>query len=225
MKWLSERKNLIESVLKMNNLGINQGASGNASIRVEDGFLITPSGVVYEDLEPEDIVFVDTQGASHPDKINRKPSSEWRFHLDILNARDDLNAIVHTHGKSVATLACLRKEIPPFHYMIALAGGNTIRCAEYETFATQSLSSAALIALEGRKACLLANHGQIACGTSLKQALAIALEVETLADIYLRVLASGQSPFLLTDEQMQEVHARFSKGYGTAGSLQNERRG
>jgi len=225
MKHKIEREALIKCVLQMNAMGINQGASGNASIRVDDGFLITPSGVVYEDLVADDIVFVNSEGEYQRNEFGRKPSSEWRFHLDILNARKDLNAVVHTHGKAVASLACLRKDIPPFHYMIALAGGDTIRCAQYETFATQALSNAALVALEGRKACLLANHGQVACGKSLKQALAIALEVETLSEIYLRILSSGQEPYLLSAEQMQEVHARFSKGYGTAGSLQTEKRG
>ena len=181
------RQQVIDTCIKMNALGINQGTSGNASVRVtdnpDDGFYITPSAIPYEEIQPEDIVTMKLDG-SHSD--NRRPSSEWRFHLDIMRARPDCGAIVHTHGMFATTLACLHMEIPAFHYMIAQAGGPTIRVAPYATFGTQELSDHAVKALEGRRACLLANHGMIAIGPSLKKALALAVEVETLAGMYWR---------------------------------------
>ena len=170
------RQEVIDTCIKMNALGINQGTSGNASVRVsddpEDGFFITPSAIPYEEIRPEDIVTMDLAG-KHSD--NRRPSSEWRFNLDIMRERPDCQAIVHTHGMFATTLACLRMEIPAFHYMIAQAGGPTIRVSDYATFGTQELSDTALKALEGRKACLLANHGMIAIGPNLKKALALAV--------------------------------------------------
>lgn len=214
MKDLDLRNELIRTVLKMNELGINQGTSGNAAVRLEDGFLITPSGMAYEDIMPEDVVFKRIGGDYNSPNGLRKPSSEWRFHEDIFVAREDVDAIVHTHGKAVMTIACLRKDVPPFHYMIGVTGGKTIRCAPYETFATQELSDVAVKALEGRKACLLANHGQIAVGGNLKQALSMALEVETLCDVYWRTLIAGGA-VLLDDQKMDEALEKFNKGYGS----------
>lgn len=198
----------------MNEMGINQGTSGNAAVRVDGGFLITPSGMPYDEIQPEDIVFKQPNGSFESPNGLRKPSSEWRFHEDIFAARPDVNAIVHTHGKSVMTIACLQKDIPPFHYMIGIAGGDTIRCAPYATFATQELSDAAVEALTDRKACLLANHGQISVGATLKQALAMALEVETLCDVYWRTLIAG-GPVILSQQNMNEAITKFNKGYGT----------
>lgn len=210
MNGLAERQELIATVRKMNALGINQGTSGNASVRLGDGYLITPSGMAYEDLKPEDIVEMSFDGEVSG---KRNPSSEWRFHHDLLAARPEFGAVVHTHGKGVMTLACQRMELPPFHYMIAVAGGNTIRCADYATFGTQELSDNALKAIEGRKACLLANHGLLAAEASLARALALAVEVETLCETYWRILQIGD-PVLLTEAEMEEVRAQFAKGYG-----------
>ncbi len=216
MNDLSLRLDLIQTVLGMNEMGINQGTSGNAAVRVNDGFLITPSGMAYEDITAEDVVLKrfgnDTDFESPNGK--RKPSSEWRFHEDIFQARPEVNAIVHTHGKAVMTIACLQKDVPPFHYMIGVTGGDTIRCAPYRTFATQDLSDVALEALEGRKACLLANHGQIAVGGNLKQALSMAMEVETLCDVYWRTLVAGGA-VVLNEQHMDEALAKFNKGYGS----------
>lgn len=210
MDNLAERKELIATVRQMNALGINQGTSGNASVRIDGGYLITPSGMAYDDLEPDDIVEMSLDGeASGP----RKPSSEWRFHQDLLKARSDFGAVVHTHGKAVMTLACQRMELPPFHYMIAVAGGNTIRCADYATFGTQELSDNALKAIDGRKACLLANHGLLAGEATLARALSLAVEVETLCDTYWRILQIGE-PVLLSDAEMDAVREQFKKGYG-----------
>ncbi|MFD2205892.1 class II aldolase/adducin family protein [Kiloniella antarctica] len=214
MSAFNERTELIQTVLKMNAMGINQGTSGNAAVRVRDGFLITPSGMAYEDITAEDIVLKRPDGSYESPNGLRKPSSEWRFHEDIFANRPEVNAIVHTHGKAVMTIACMQKDIPPFHYMIGITGGSTIRCASYETFATQELSTVALKALENRKACLLANHGQIAVGGNLKQALSMAMEVETLCDVYWRTLVAG-GPVILSQDQMDQALAKFNKGYGS----------
>ncbi len=209
------RQEVIDTCIKMNALGINQGTSGNASVRVsdnpEDGFFITPSSIPYEEIAPEDIVTMKLDGTH---SSNRRPSSEWRFHLDIMRERPDCGAIVHTHGMFATTLACLRMEIPAFHYMIAQAGGSTIRCSDYATFGTQELSDTALEALKDRKACLLANHGMIAIGPNLKKALALAVEVETLAAMYWRTLQVGK-PVILPDDEIARVGEKFgTMGYG-----------
>ncbi|MDV7340583.1 class II aldolase/adducin family protein [Terasakiella sp. A23] len=214
MQYLDLRNELIQTVLKMNEMGINQGTSGNAAVRVDEGFLITPSGMAYEDITPEDVVLKRPDGSHESLNGLRKPSSEWRFHEDIFAARPEVNAIVHTHGKAVMTIACMQKDVPPFHYMIGVTGGDTIRCAPYETFATQALSDVAVKALDGRKACLLANHGQIAVGGNLKQALSMALEVETLCDVYWRTMVAGGA-VVLGEGHMEEALAKFNKGYGS----------
>ncbi|HAA93769.1 MAG TPA: class II aldolase [Rhodospirillaceae bacterium] len=210
-----ERRELIHVVQEMNRLGINQGKAGNASVRIDQGLLITPGGVDYAELELEDIVEMDFDGNHRCLRADRVPSSEWRFHCDILKTRDDLGAIVHTHGKAATALACVHREIPAFHYLVGLAGGNSIRCAPYALFGTQALSDHALKALEGRKACLLANHGMIVADTTLTRALALAVEVETLAEMYARALQVGE-PVLLTDAEMAEVLEKFAEGYGVA---------
>ena len=203
------RKELIATALAMNRLGINRGKSGNVSARWKDGFLITPSGLPYEETRPAHIVFVD--GAGRP-AGQRPPSSEWRFHRDIYRTREEVQAVVHAHSSFATTLACLGVEVPAFHYMIAVAGGNSIRCAPYATFGTQRLSDHALQALSHRKACLLANHGMIALGESLKQALALAVEVEALCEQYWRALQID-NPVILSDAEMEVVLEKF-KSYG-----------
>lgn len=199
------RRQLIETAVEMNRCGINQGTSGNLSLRHEDGMLITPSGLDYSGLHPEDIVFIDAAGGSEGP---RKPSSEWRIHLDIYNARADAGAILHAHPTHCAALACLRKPIPAFHYMVAVAGGRNIRCAPYATFGTQELSDVALAALAGRTACLMANHGLLCLAGGLSAALSLAVEVEQLAHTFLQCLAAGE-PVILDDAEMERVLEKF----------------
>ena len=203
------RQKVIDTALKMNALGINQGKSGNVSVRSNEGFLITPTGLAYERTTAEDIVFMRTDGSCDGARL---PSSEWRFHRDIYARRPETNAIVHTHSLHATTLACLGRGIPAFHYMVAVAGGRDIRCAPYATFGTQQLSDHALVALQDRKACLLAQHGMIATGASLEKALALAVEVETLAHIYVQALQIGE-PAILPDDEMDRVLEKF-KTYG-----------
>lgn len=205
------RKVIIATALAMNDLGINRGKSGNVSARWRDGFLVTPSGLAYEDTRPADIVFVDRDGKPSG---RLAPSSEWRFHHDIYRSRAEVDAVVHAHSSFATTLACLGMDVPAFHYMIAVAGGNSLRCAPYATFGTQALSDHALRALDGRKACLLANHGMIATGEGLKQALALAVEVESLCEQYWRALQIGK-PALLPDAEMDVVIEKF-RHYGKA---------
>lgn len=209
MNDLALREEIIENGLKMNTTGLNQGTSGNLSVRSGDGFLITPSGIPYEQLQPQDIVTMSMDGSY---KHDLAPSSEWRFHRDILRDKPDVNAVVHAHPTYCTTLAILGKEIPAIHYMIAAAGGNSIRCARYETYGTEELSRAALAALQGRAACLLANHGMIATGPSLAKSMWLAVEVETLAQQYCNALQLGQ-PNILSDEEIDRVIEKF-KNYG-----------
>ncbi len=197
---------VVATARKMNALGINRGKSGNVSARVRDGFLVTPSALPYDRTEPEDVVLVADDGTP---RGRRRPSSEWRFHRDIYAARDEVRAIGHTHSPFAPTLACLDRGIPAFHYMVAVAGGDDIRCAPYATFGTQALSDRAVAALDGRKACLLSHHGMIALGGSLDAALARAVEVETLAEMYWRALQVGE-PALLPADEMREVRQRFA---------------
>ncbi len=199
------RNAIVATAQRLNPLGINHGKAGNVSARWGEGFLVTPSALPYERTTPDDLVYVDAAGHSAG---LRRPSSEWRFHRDIYARRVDAQAVVHVHSPFATTLACLRRGIPPLHYMIALAGGSDIRCSAYATFGTQALSDAALEALKGRCACLLANHGQIALGASLETALALAVEVEHLARIYWQALQVGE-PVLLTETEMAEAQAQF----------------
>lgn len=200
------REAVIATAIEMNALGINRGKSGNVSVRIETGFLVTPSGMPYAEIAADDIVAMRADG-SH--EATQKPSSEWRFHRDIYVVRPDAQAIVHTHSPFATTLACLDSGIPPFHYMIAVAGGHDIRCAPYATFGTQQLSDNAVHALEGRRACLLSHHGMIAIGASLKETLALAVEVETLAEMYWRALQIGK-PSLLPEDELDTVLTKFA---------------
>lgn len=204
------REQLLTVSRQLCDLGLNRGTSGNASVRDGAGFLVTPTGLAVEQMTPRDMVAMDFDGKAHGE---RAPSSEWRFHRDILQARPEVGAVIHTHATFATTLACLHREVPPFHYMIAVAGGDTIRCAPYALFGSQALSDAALAALQDRRACLLANHGMIAIGRDLTQALSVAVEVETLCEQYWRALQAGE-PKLLSAAQMAEVMEQF-KGYGS----------
>jgi len=206
-----KRQAIIDACRRMNALGINQGTSGNISVRHGDGLLITPTSTPYESMIPEQIVFMDMNG-SHPH--NQKPSSEWRFHLDILRSRKDADAVVHAHPPYSTMLAIMGRAIPPVHYMIAAAGGDSIRCAPYATYGTSELSEHAVTALDGRMACLLAHHGMIAIGPSLAKAMWLAVEVETLARQYHGCLQIGEPPLLSSDE-IERVRVKMA-GYGHA---------
>ena len=195
---INARQSVIDACLKMNADGINQGTSGNVSVRWQSGFLITPSGVAYNALRPGHIVFVERNGLVQP---GRKPSSEWRFHHDIYQARDDINAVVHTHSTHATAISITGQDIPAVHYMIAAAGGASIRCARYATYGTEELSRNALVALQGRDACLLANHGVIACGRNLGRALWLAGEIEALAQQYIIARQFGD-PIILSDGEI-----------------------
>ncbi len=201
------REQLVAVARRMNGSGLNQGTSGNLSARIPGGLLITPSSLAYELMEPSDLVAIDGQGRPLQE-AGRRPSSEWRLHADVLAARPELQAVLHCHPIHGTALACHDKGIPPFHYMTAVAGGDDIRCAPYATFGTEELSRFTVEALVDRKACLLARHGLVTAGDNLDQALGIAVEVETLARMYLQALQLGQPP-LLSDGQMQAVHAQF----------------
>jgi L-fuculose-phosphate aldolase len=198
--------------IAMNTSGLNQGTSGNLSVRTDQGMLITPSGMDYASLAPDDIVDVDLSGSWQG---QNPPSSEWRIHRDIYRQRADARAILHAHPSFCATLACLGKPIPAFHYMVAVAGGKDIRCSAYATFGTQELSDHVLAALDGRKACLMANHGLVCLERDLPRALALAVEVEQLAQAYYQCLVVGE-PAVLGDTEMERVLEKF-KGYGTRG--------
>lgn len=199
------RRQVIETACAAEALGLNSGTSGNVSVRVADGLLITPSGVPNAALKPADIVAMKFDGGAEG---AHAPSTEWRFHLGILEARPDIRAVVHTHSDHATALSCLGRDIPAFHYMIAAAGGNSIRCAPYATVGSEALSDAAIAALEGRRACLLANHGAIALGADLAGALDLARAVETLARHYCLALDAG-NPVILDDAEMQTVLETF----------------
>jgi L-fuculose-phosphate aldolase len=199
------RRNIVEVARKLVDLGLNRSSSGNIGVRQDESFLVTPSGVLAEEMKPSDMVKMDFSGEVQG---VGKASSEWRFHRDILVARSEIGAVIHTHSQYATSLSCLNLEIPAFHYMIAVAGGCNIRCAPYALFGSQSLSDLALQALENRKACLLGNHGLIALGKDLTEALAVAVEVESLCEQYWIALQLGE-PNILTDNQMSEVLEKF----------------
>ena len=211
MKHKKLRKTVLDTARAMNASGINRGTAGNVSARCRDGFLITPSGIPYDLCTPKQLVVMTLGGNVRGEG---KPSSEWRFHRDIYAARPEVEAIVHTHSPHASTLACLGKPIPAFHYMVAAAGGEDIRVADYATFGGQELSDNAIVALEGRRACLLDRHGVIATGSDCRRALALAVEVENLAEMYCKLLAIRE-PRVLDSEEMERVLERF-RGYGPA---------
>lgn len=207
------RRTLIDAALAMNGLGLNQGTSGNLSVRLDHGLLITPSARKYTHCSPVDMVEVDPAGRYTG---QYKPSSEYRLHRDIYTHYPHAGCVLHAHPPWCTTLACLEKSIPPFHYMVAVAGGTDIRCAPYATYGTKELSVHAVKALDGRTACLLAHHGLVCHASDLDAALDLAMEVETLARIYAQALQIGEVP-LLSKEQMGEVLAGF-KEYKAAAS-------
>jgi L-fuculose-phosphate aldolase len=193
----------------MNACGINRGTAGNVSARCDDGFIVTPTGMDYAASAAADMVFVGLDGRVEG---HRLPSSEWRFHRDIYAARPEAGAIVHTHSPFATSLACMAREIPAFHYMVARFGGDSVRCAGYATFGTQELSDAILVALAGRSACLMAHHGMLAFGRDAVHALDMAVELETLAEQYWRVLQLG-TPQILPADEMLRVQEKF-RHYG-----------
>ncbi len=199
------RAALLDTSRRMVELGLNRGTAGNASVRCSGDILITPSALPVADMTDQDMVLLDADG-----KVlhGGKPSSEWRFHCDILRALSEIGAVLHMHSMFATTIACLRRDVPAVHYHIAIAGGETIRCTPYSVFGEQNLSDLALEALHGRKACLLGNHGMIALGRDLADALSVALEVEYLCEIYWRTLQVGE-PHILTRQQMHEVQEKF----------------
>ena len=205
------RRAVIDTALAMSRSGLSPCRSGNVSCRWKGGMLITPSGMLYEELKPRDIVFVTGKGTLQAKSL-RKPSSEWRFHLAAYHARLDMNAVVHTHSMHAVVLASAHRPIPAFHYMVAVAGGNDIPLVPYDTFGTDELAGHVAKGLAHRNACLMANHGQIAIGQDLSSALDLAHEVEILAEQYAKVLMLGE-PHLLSNEEMARVVERF-KTYG-----------
>jgi L-fuculose-phosphate aldolase len=208
------RSQMLAAARRLSDLGLNRGSTGNVSARHGGSWLVTPSGVPPEELSAETMV---TMGFDGQALGAGKPSSEWRFHRDILMARPEVGGIVHTHSRFATAFACLHRDIPPFHYMIAMAGGDSIRCSPYALFGTQELSDHALKALTERKACLLGNHGMIALGVDLADALALAIEVESLCEQYWSALQLGE-PNILSAPQMAEVIEKF-KGYGRQGRV------
>lgn len=205
------REQMVLTCRSMNSHGINQGTSGNLSARLDDGFLVTPSSLPYEEMVADDLIRMGFDGRHEG---RHRPSSEWRFHRDILGARGDVNVVLHCHSIHATAVAVHHRTIPSFHYMVGVAGGSTIRCAGYATFGTQELSDLALTALDGRMACLLGQHGQIALGATLAGALWLAIEVETIARMYIAALAIGEPP-VLDEAEMQNVIGRMKRmSYG-----------
>lgn len=206
------RQAIIDKCLWMNASGLNQGTSGNISARYGERMLITPSATPYEALEPGMIASMPIVGADGSWDGPLMPSTEWRFHRDILCARPDVGAVVHTHAPYCTSLAIARKDIPAVHYMVAAFGGTDVRCSDYATFGTDALSKAALKALEDRTACLLANHGMIAVGPTLDKAMWLAVELETIARQYYQSLLIG-GPIILSDASVAEAAEAFDS-YG-----------
>lgn len=203
---MKERQALCEAYRALARQGLNRGATGNLSVRSADGFWITPSGATADRLTEDSLVYL---GAHGEPRARTRPSSEWPLHRAIYGARGDAAAVVHCHSPHATTLACLRRDLPAFHYMVAIAGGREVRCSAYALFGTEALSAAALAALGDRKACLLANHGLVALGASLEEAVTVAGEIEALCGQYLAACVAG-SPVLLDDRQMDAVLARFA---------------
>lgn len=209
------RRSIIETAQHMSDYGLSPQRSGNVSARFGNGMLITPTGMEYDDLDAKDIVFVDADGGVMGGQ--KRPSSEWHFHLSAYAARPDKHALVHTHSMHATVLACAHKPIPAFHYMVAVAGGKDIPCVPYATFGTEALAQYVANGLKDRDACLMANHGQVALGNSLTSALELAFEVETLAEQYFKVLLLG-SPHILPDDEMVLMVEKF-KSYGQKGQV------
>ena len=207
------REQSVQAIRRLDARGLNRGSTGNLSHRCArggvDGMLITPTGIGADDLRAQDMVWVGFDGSVQGDWL---PSSEWHFHRTILQARADVQAVVHTHSVHATALACLERELPPFHYMVAVAGTDTIPCVPYHSFGSEALSAAVAQALGDRNACLLAHHGLVAAGATLAQAMKIAIEIESLCEVYLKALAVAE-PSRLSAAQMAEVLDKF-RSYG-----------
>jgi L-fuculose-phosphate aldolase len=208
-KDLATRTEIVEALQNMARLGLNKGTAGNISVRAEKGYYVSPTGMDYAGMQPEHIVLMNWDGSFEGDIL---PSSEWRFHRDVLAARPELNAIVHTHSAHATAVSILEHDLPAVHYMVAAAGGNNIRCASYATFGSAELGLAILLALKDRRACLMAHHGVLAAHVNLAKALSLAVTVEEMAQLYLQVLALG-TPKVLSDEEMARVLEKF-RTYG-----------
>lgn len=204
----ARREAMLAALQRLDRLGLNRGSTGNLSLRASQGMLITPTGMG-ADIAPDDLVWLGFDGRREG---RWAPSSEWHFHQALLQARPELNAVVHTHAPYATALACLRRELPAFHYMVAVAGGNSVRCAPYHLFGTPELSQAVVAAMEDRKACLLATHGLVSAAPTLAEAMKITIEVESLCQTYLAALAVGE-PARLSAGEMAAVIERF-RGYG-----------
>jgi L-fuculose-phosphate aldolase len=203
------REAAVATVRQLDALGMNRGSTGNLSVRVGAGMLITPTGMGAEDLRPQDLVWLGWDGTQRGDW---RPSSEWHFHQAIYRARPDLHAVLHTHSTHAAALACLRRELPAFHYMVAVAGGDSVPCVPYHLFGTEALSLAVAGAFASRDACLMANHGLVAGGSMLAKAMKVLQEIESLCEVYLKALAVGE-PAVLSKDEMAAVIAKFAS-YG-----------
>jgi L-fuculose-phosphate aldolase len=203
------REAAVNAAKKLDTLGMNRGSTGNLSHRCGPGMLITPTGMGAEELRPQDLVWLGFDGTLRGDW---QPSSEWHFHQAIYLARPGLNAVLHTHSTHAAALACLRRELPAFHYMVAVAGGDSVPCAPYHLFGTEALSMAVAGAFAQRDACLMANHGLVAGGETLARAMKVLQEIESLCEVYLKALAVGE-PAVLSAADMAAVIAKFAS-YG-----------
>ena len=206
------RGQLVAALQRLDALGLNRGSTGNLSHRLGDGMLITPTGMGAADCGPADLVWLGFDGRL---RGAWQPSSEWHVHQALYQARPELNAVVHTHPPRATALACLRRPLPAFHYMVAVAGGHDVRCAPYHLFGTPELSAAVVQAMDGRRACLLATHGLVGAGATLREAMKVTVEIESLCDSYLRALAVGE-PVLLSEAEMAAVIERF-RSYGQGG--------
>lgn len=203
------RRELVAAIRRLDALGLNRGSTGNASVRVAGGMLITPTGVGADTLRADGLVAVADDGTASG---AWQPSSEWHFHRAIYRARSDVSAVVHTHSTHATALACQRRPLPAFHYMVAITGAASVPCVAYHTFGTEALSDAVVEGLRGGNACLLANHGLVTCGATIPAALKIALEVESLCESYLASLVLGE-PARLDDDEMARVIEKF-RTYG-----------
>ena len=202
---------MVEAVRRLDALGMNRGSTGNLSLRWGEGMLITPTGMGAQDLRAQDLVWLGWDGTARGDWA---PSSEWAFHQAAYRARADCHALVHTHSVNATALACLERALPPFHYMVAVAGGHDVPCVPYHLFGSEALAQAVGQSLAARDACLLAHHGLVALGDTLARAMKVAQEVEALCEVYLRACAVAE-PARLSAAQMDEVVARFAR-YGRA---------
>ncbi|HNU12197.1 MAG TPA: class II aldolase/adducin family protein [Rubrivivax sp.] len=203
------REVMIAALVELDARGLNRGSSGNLSHRFDEGMLITPTGMGAGEIAADDLVWLGFDGSV---RGRLKPSSEWHFHAALYRARPELNAVVHTHASHATALACLRRELPAFHYMVAIAGGDNVRCAPYRLFGTQALSDEVVRAMHERRACLLATHGAVSAGATLREAMKVMIELDSLCQSYLAALAVGE-PAILDAAEMAEVIAKF-RGYG-----------